>query len=208
LQIPITFEKDALRTYYAQHKFIFLFAPQFHPAMKYAVPVRKQLGVRTIFNVLGPITNPAGPTKQMIGVFSPQFLPEYAQAVARLGYERILLYSAENGMDEVSATHPTLIYDVRGSEITQYTLNPEEFFSAIELSSLPQNCTAEENAAIFMETIDSQIPSPLSKMLALNTALALEILEEKGELQQDYKTALDFIHSGEVLQRVQGLKKG
>jgi anthranilate phosphoribosyltransferase len=106
--------------------FGFMFAPAHHQATRYVVPVRAQLAVRTIFNFLGPLTNPAGATRQLIGVSDPTYLETMAGALARLGTEHALLVTGEDGVDELSIAAPSTVVEVRGSELRRYTVTPEE----------------------------------------------------------------------------------
>jgi anthranilate phosphoribosyltransferase len=106
--------------------FGFMFAPAHHQATRFVVPVRRELGVRTIFNLLGPLTNPAGASRQLIGVSDPLFLETIAGALALLGVERALVVSGEDGLDEVSISAVTSVVEVAGGEIRRYTLTPEE----------------------------------------------------------------------------------
>jgi anthranilate phosphoribosyltransferase len=106
--------------------FGFMFAPAHHQATRFVVPVRRELGVRTIFNLLGPLTNPAGASRQLIGVSDPLFLETIAGALALLGVERALVVSGEDGLDEVSISAATSVVEVAGGEIRRYTLTPEE----------------------------------------------------------------------------------
>ncbi len=106
--------------------FGFMFAPAHHHATRFVVPVRRQLSVRTIFNFLGPLTNPAGATRQLIGVSDPSYLETMAGALALLGTEHALLVSSEDGLDELSISAPTLVVEVRGREVHRYTATPEE----------------------------------------------------------------------------------
>ncbi len=205
LRIPIGFTGEAARDYYHEHGFVFMFAPNYHPAMKYAAPVRKALSVRTIFNYLGPITNPAFPKKQMIGVFSRNFLEKYARVVAGMGYERALIYSSEDGMDEVSPSAPTLVYEIEGGRISNFTINPGEFISPEEAASLPHHCTAAENASLFMEAISSPVPTALGKFIALNAALAM-YTHGKGDIARHYHRALEIVHGGAAREKVNSLR--
>jgi anthranilate phosphoribosyltransferase len=107
--------------------FGFMFAPAHHQATRFVVPVRSELAVRTIFNMLGPLTNPAGATRQLIGVSDPAFLETVAGALALLGAERALVVSSEDGLDEVSSSAPTAVVEVDGGELRRYTLTPEDF---------------------------------------------------------------------------------
>jgi anthranilate phosphoribosyltransferase len=106
--------------------FGFMFAPAHHQATRFVVPVRRELAVRTIFNLLGPLTNPAGARRQLIGVSEPQFLERIASALAKLGVDRALVVSSEDGLDEISADAPTRVVEVNGEEITEYVLHPHD----------------------------------------------------------------------------------
>jgi anthranilate phosphoribosyltransferase len=206
LKIPISLETSDATEYFHQHRFLFLFAPDYHPAMKHAVPVRRALGVRTIFNFLGPLTNPASPRRQVIGVFHPDFLPLYTEVVSELSFERVLLYSAINGMDEVSPIDTTIVYDIRGTEVSTFPIDPKNYLSPEEAASIPTHLSPAENASHFLDCIQSLTPTPLGKLLALNTALALYALDRGQNLERNYQIALDSIHSGEVSRKVQMLQ--
>jgi anthranilate phosphoribosyltransferase len=106
--------------------FGFMFAPAHHQATRFVIPVRRELAVRTIFNLLGPLTNPAGATRQLIGVVDASFLETIAGALARLGVERALVVAGEDGLDEVSTSAATRVIEVNGEELTRYTLNPQD----------------------------------------------------------------------------------
>lgn len=207
LNIPVNLSGEEAIRYFNKNKFIFLFAPNYHPAMKYAAPVRKQLGVRTIFNYLGPLTNPLQPKRQMIGVFHPSFLEVYAEAALPLGYQRLVLYSSANGMDEVSPVYPTTVIDICNNSTRSFTINPHQFISADEAEAIPKNLSPQENATLFIETIHSKSPTPLSKLLSLNTALALYVLDYSSSIEKNYTTALEVIHSGIVAHSVLRLKE-
>ncbi|HPQ53370.1 MAG TPA: anthranilate phosphoribosyltransferase [Spirochaetota bacterium] len=210
LGVPIGLTGDEAVRYFREHRFVFMFAPNYHPAMKHAGPVRKALGVRTIFNFLGPVTNPAMPKRQMIGVFSPDFLPLYSQVVAGLGYERVLLYSAEGGMDEVSPVNPTMVYEVAEGNVRFYTILPEKYLKKGDAGKIPENLSADENAELFIETISSREPTPLGRLLALNTALAMYLAGEDRDFNTSFggyfSQALEIIHSGEVLTTLERLR--
>jgi anthranilate phosphoribosyltransferase len=131
--------------------FGFMFAPAHHQATRFVVPVRRDLAVRTIFNLLGPLTNPAGARRQLIGVSDAAFLETMAGALARLGVDRALVVAGEDGLDEVSADAPTRVVEVNGEDIQQYVLSPQEV--GIELDTAaearaPAGGTPQENASV------------------------------------------------------------
>jgi len=132
--------------------FGFMFAPAHHQATRFVIPVRRELAVRTIFNLLGPLTNPAGARRQLIGVSDPRVLETIAGALARLGVDRALVVAAEDGLDEISILAPTKVLEVNGEEITRYTLSPEEVgVQPSSAADFERDCaggTPAENAAV------------------------------------------------------------
>jgi anthranilate phosphoribosyltransferase len=127
--------------------FGFMFAPAHHQATRFVVPVRRELAVRTIFNLLGPLTNPAGARRQLIGVSDASFLRRMAGALAQLGVDRALLVAGEDGLDEISATAPTLVVEVNGEHLQEYVLDPAELGVGAEHGDWGGG-TPEHNAAI------------------------------------------------------------
>jgi anthranilate phosphoribosyltransferase len=129
--------------------FGFMFAPAHHQATRFVVPVRRELAVRTIFNLLGPLTNPAGARRQLIGVSDAAFLERMAGALASLGVDRALVVAGEDGLDEVSASAPTKVVEVNGGEITRYVLEPRDVgINADAQDTGVQGGTPEQNAAV------------------------------------------------------------
>lgn len=205
LGLPIILTGQSAHEYFRQHGFVFLFAPLYHPAMKYAAPVRRALAVRTIFNFLGPLTNPSSPARQMIGIYSTDFLEKYAHAAKSLGYERVLIYSSEDGMDEVSPAARTVVCEVEGAQMSSFTIDSKEFITSAEAESIPRGCSAAENARNFIEAVSSGKETPLGKFIALNSALGM-YARRKGDFKEYYKNAVDIIRSGAVLKKVEELR--
>jgi anthranilate phosphoribosyltransferase len=135
-----------------QAGFGFMFAPAHHQATRFVVPVRRELAVRTIFNLLGPLTNPAGARRQLIGVSDASFLDTIAGALARLGVDRALVVASEDGLDEISIAAGTSVVEVNGEEITRYTLLPDDVGVRLRAGEeLERDCsggTPEQNAAV------------------------------------------------------------
>jgi anthranilate phosphoribosyltransferase len=148
----IDLRPDGVARCIEQAGFGFMFAPAHHQATRFVVPVRRDLAVRTIFNLLGPLTNPAGATRQLIGVSDAAFLEPIAGALARLGVERALVVSAEDGLDEVSIAAGTKVVEVNGEELDVYTLTPADAgIDAVDPEALRRDCaggTPEQNAAV------------------------------------------------------------
>jgi anthranilate phosphoribosyltransferase len=154
--------------------FGFMFAPAHHQATRFVVPVRRELAVRTIFNMLGPLTNPAGATRQLIGVSDASFLETIAGALARLGAERALVVAGEDGLDEVSTSAPTQIVEVNGEELTRYTLDPPNV--GVELAD-PTNPllgggSPAENAAAARAVLEGE-QGPRADLVAINAGAAI-----------------------------------
>ena len=123
-----------------------MFAPAHHAATRYVVPVRKELAVRTIFNFLGPLTNPAGARRQLIGVSDPAYLERMAGALARLGCDRALLVSSEDGLDEMSTSAPTNVVEVNGDEIRRYVVAPSDVGIEVAPFDAVRGGTPDDNA--------------------------------------------------------------
>lgn len=157
--------------------FGFMFAPAHHQATRFVMPVRRELAVRTIFNLLGPLTNPAGARRQLIGVSDASFLERMAGALAALGVDRALVVAGEDGLDEVSASADTKVVEVNGEEITRYVLNPQEvgIESVADVASAqgPQGGTPEQNAAVTRAILEGERAgggTPAGEALALINA--------------------------------------
>ncbi len=146
----IDLDPDGVARCIEEAGFGFMFAPAHHRATRFVVPVRRELAVRTAFNLLGPLTNPAGATRQLIGVSEPRFLEVVAGALALLGVTRALVVSGEDGLDEVSSCAPTQIVEVNGSDLRRYTVDPEELGIVPASPSDPvlDGGTPAENAAV------------------------------------------------------------
>ena len=156
--------------------FGFMFAPAHHQATRFVVPVRRELAVRTIFNLLGPLTNPAGARRQLIGVSDAAFLETIAGALARLGVERALVVAGEDGLDEVSAGAPTRVVEVNGEEVRSYVLDPADVgIEALDgaRGEGPPGGTPQENAAVTRAILEAGAgvsPRPPGEQLALINA--------------------------------------
>jgi anthranilate phosphoribosyltransferase len=131
--VPVDSEKEVMEEYFKKKNFAFLFAPLYHPALKYAGAVRKQLKVPTIFNFLGPLANPADVAGQIIGISRRDKLSDMAEALLMLGRDNVAVYSSLDGYDEVSSTAPTEIHQVKSGLLTKRYINPSEFFNPFSM---------------------------------------------------------------------------
>jgi anthranilate phosphoribosyltransferase len=175
--------------------FGFMFAPAHHAATRWVVPVRKALAVRTIFNFLGPLTNPAGARRQVIGVSDPGFLDVLAEAVARLGADRALLVSSADGLDELSISAPTTVVEVNGEEIRRYEVAPAD----VGLPEGPPDAgaggTPEENAAVARAVLAGE-QGPRADLVALNAGAAIYAAGKVDDLRAGVEAAREAIASG------------
>ena len=187
---------------------VFLFAPQFHPALRHVGPVRKALGVRTFFNILGPLCNPAGVKRQLVGAFSDPVAKMMAQILMRLGSEHVVVVYAHDGLDELSTTSPTTIYQT-GSEafdggLLEQVVVPEKFGLARVSAAALQGGTPDENAEIVRAVLGGQA-GPQTDVVLLNAAYALLAAGEYGDLDDCLGAARESVESGEALRRLDAL---
>jgi anthranilate phosphoribosyltransferase len=182
--------------------FGFMFAQAFHPAMKHVAGPRREIGVRTVFNILGPLTNPAGAQAQVLGVARPDLAPKMAAALQRLGSRRALVVHGHEGLDEISLSGPSTIHEVQGGESRQYTVSPEE----VGLTSAPLEAirggSAQENATALRAILDGQ-QGPLREIVLLNAAAALVAAEVAADLRDGVRLAREAIDSGAARQRLE-----
>ncbi len=182
--------------------FAFLFAPLYHPAMKRVAPIRKMLGIRTIFNVLGPLTNPGGTKKQVIGVFSKSFAHVIAEAVARLDFEKVLVIHGEPGIDEVSPSGLTHVYEVKGSRIEYYTLQPEDFgVKNIPITRLTVSGVEDSATRILRAT--KGLDRDAKVFIEMNTALALYV----ADIVKNFKDGFEYAENllSKLIDRIETL---
>ncbi|HZC15084.1 MAG TPA: anthranilate phosphoribosyltransferase [Thermoleophilaceae bacterium] len=183
--------------------FGFMFAPRHHAAMKHVVPVRKELGVRTIFNLLGPLTNPAGAKRQVIGVSDPGKLETMAAALGELGTERALVVSSADGLDEFSVSGPTRVVELRDGRLETYDVTAAE----VGLAPVPDGSVRagnpDENARVLRGVLDGE-PGPERSLAVLNAAAAIQVAGRAESLAEGVGAATQAIDSGaaaDVLRR-------
>ena len=173
----------------------FLFAPQLHGAMKYAAPVRKEIGIRTIFNVLGPLTNPAGARRQVLGVYAPHLVRPIAEVLLRLGADHALVVHSEDGMDEISLSARTHVSEVRGGSITSYDLSPEVLgLEAARLEDL-QVETVRRSAEAIRSVLAGE-PGPWRDVVLANAAAAVYVAGLAADIHEGLTRAAESIDSG------------
>ena len=173
----------------------FMFAQVFHPAMKHAAGPRREIGIRTVFNVLGPLTNPAGAQAQVLGVATPELAGKLAQALGRLGVRRALVVHGEDGLDELSISGPSTVYDLCEGELRRYRVRPEDVGLACAPRAAVRGGTPAENAAT-MRLLFQGADSPLRDFVLLNAAAALVAGGAAASLADGVACAADVIASG------------
>ncbi len=195
LGIPIS--GDRLQKDFEAKGFVFLFAPDFHPAMKHVGPVRRALGVRTIFNMLGPLANPAPVKRQVIGVFEPRLVALMAEALKELGAEDALVVCGEDGLDEISLSQPTLCARVRSGKLELFTLTPEDFGVTRAPVEALRGGLSEDNAKI-TESILQGEKGPRRDVVVINAAAALVISGLAKDWKDGARLAAEAIDSGKA----------
>ncbi|HXR27993.1 MAG TPA: anthranilate phosphoribosyltransferase [Solirubrobacteraceae bacterium] len=191
---------EAVAACIAEAGFGFMFAPAHHQATRFVVPVRRELAVRTIFNLLGPLTNPAGARRQLIGVSDPAFLETMAGALAKLGVDRALLVCSEDGLDEVSASAPTRVIEVNGGELRRYVLAPQDIgveHDAHQPHAEVGGGTPQENAAVTRAILDGGGRGAPGEDLALvNAGAAIYVAGRAATIAEGVGLARDALAEG------------
>ncbi|MDA3861496.1 MAG: anthranilate phosphoribosyltransferase [Melioribacteraceae bacterium] len=183
----------------------FLFAPIYHPAMRYVAPVRQELGFKTIFNVLGPLTNPANTTHQMIGTFNKDIALKMAEAAKTLGMERVAFVCTNNQYDEITLTHTSEIVELNNSQITVTEMDTSTFgYDTIELSDI-EGGTPNDNAQIIFDLFSTDARSIHFNVVAANATLALYTSGKYSTLLEAQNAAEDSILSGKALKKLKQL---
>jgi anthranilate phosphoribosyltransferase len=185
-----------------QAGFGFMFAPAHHQATRFVIPVRRELAVRTIFNFLGPLTNPAGARRQLIGVSDPAFLQTIAGALARLGVDRALVVSSEDGLDEISIAAATTVVEVNGEELRSYTLTPREVGvepvdPTGEAAALFAGGSPEENAEVTRSILRGE-PGPRSDLATINAGAAIYAAGSADSIAEGVVAAREALVGGQA----------
>jgi anthranilate phosphoribosyltransferase len=206
LGIDVNMDQAKIRKCLEDIGMAFLFAPNFHPAMKYAMPVRKELGVRTIFNILGPLTNPAGATHQLLGVYDPKWLEPLATVLKNLKTVRAMVVYGKDGLDEITTTDKTLICELKNGQINSYEIDPGDF--AIDYTK-PQDLIGKDaafNATILIDILKGR-QGAYRQVALLNAGCAIYVSDVAKDIKQGIKLARESIDSGKALEKLERLRK-
>ena len=182
----------------------FMFAPNHHSAMKHAAPVRRELGVRTLFNLLGPMTNPANAHRQVMGVFDQSLTTKLAKVLQQLGSEHVLVVHGADGMDEISFTGDTFVAELKNGEVTEYLMNPAQWGLGLHDLKNIQIQNAEESKAMILAVLNGK-PSAARDIVLLNAGAAIYVSGLVDTMQAGIEKAAAVIDSGAALQKLHQL---
>ncbi|WP_343735692.1 anthranilate phosphoribosyltransferase [Acidovorax sp.] len=202
LGIHINLKPEQIAQCIAEVGIGFMFAPNHHPAMKNVAPVRKELGVRTIFNILGPLTNPAGAPNILMGVFHPDLVGIQVRALQRLGAEHALVVYGRDGMDEVSLGAATLVGELKNGQITEYEIHPEDFGLAMSSNRALKVETPEQSREMLIGVLKGE-PGAAQDIVCLNAGVALYAANVADSIQAGIAKARAAIASGAALAKLE-----
>ena len=207
LGVNIEAESDTMEDCVRDVGIGFLYAPMLHPAMKYAMGPRRELGVRTIFNMLGPLTNPAGAKGQIIGVFSPELTEPFADVLNRLGSRRAFIVHGQDGMDEITTTTTSRVSELRDGKVRTYELDPLAYLGSYADPVALAGGDPEQNAAITRAVLGGDKGAPRD-IVCLNAAAAIVASGTVDDLAAGWETAQASIDGGKAMAALEGLVEG
>lgn len=179
----------------------FMFAPVFHKSMKYAAAPRRELGIRTIFNILGPLTNPASTKGQMMGVFDEKLLHPLTLVLQNLGVERAMVVHGEDGLDEITLTGKTNVCELKNDRVKEYEIDPTQYGFNLCLPEQLKGGNAQDNAQIILKILENE-PGAALDIVVLNSAAALYVGKKAKSLEEGVALAREMIQSGKALEKL------
>lgn len=185
----------------------FIFAPKFHKAMRFAMPSRKEIGIRTVFNILGPLTNPANASAQILGVFNPDLTEMMAKVLGNLGVKQALIVHGMDGLDEISISEKTKVSHLKNGKVENYFIKPEDFGIHKAKKQDIKGGSANENAKIAIEILKGAEKGPKRNIVLLNAAAAIFVGGKAKDLKEGFKLAAESIDSGEANKKLEELIK-
>lgn len=203
LGVKITLSPERSAEILKKINICFLFAQNYHIAMKYVAPIRKELGIRTVFNILGPLSNPAGANMELMGVFDESLVEPLAQVMAKLGVVRGMVVYGQDKLDEISMSAPTSVCEIKDGTFTTYELTPEQFgYTRCEKGALTGG-TPEENAAITKAILNGEEKGAKRQAVCLNAGAALYIAGKAETIEAGVKLAEELIDSGAAAEKLE-----
>ena len=184
----------------------FMFAPNYHPAMKYAAPVRKELGMRTILNILGPLTNPAGAPNQVMGVFHSDLVGIQARVLKELGSKHVMVVHGEDGLDEITLSGPTMVAELKHGFVTEYKIEPKQFGLDIAPIEVLKAADRQASKQIVLSVLDNQ-SGPAKDIVMLNAGAAIYVAGIANDLWGGVTKAREMIESGKARAKLDALIK-
>jgi anthranilate phosphoribosyltransferase len=195
LGVKITISPEESKEILNKIGICFMFAQKYHSSMKYVAPVRKELGIRTVFNVLGPLTNPAGANMELLGVYEEELVEPLAKVLLNLGVKRGIVAYGQDGLDEISLSAPTTCYEIRDGKLKSYVLNPEDYgFKLCEKQDLVGG-DPKENAQITRAILNGE-KGPKRDAVVLNSAACIYMAKDNITFEEAIKMAEEIIDSG------------
>ena len=203
LGVKITLTPERCAEILKKINICFLFAQNYHIAMKYVAPIRKELGIRTVFNILGPLSNPAGANMELMGVYDQSLVEPLAQVMANLGVNRGMVVYGQDSLDEISMCAPTSVCEIRDGKFTSYEITPEQFgYERCEKGALTGG-TPAENAEITKAILKGEEKGPKRQAVCLNAGAALYIAGKAASIEEGVKLAESLIDSGAALKKLE-----
>ncbi len=202
LGVTITLPPEKSAQLLARHNFCFLFAQNYHISMKYVAPVRKELGIRTVFNILGPLSNPAGAKLELMGVYDESLVEPLAQVMSKLGVTRGMVVYGRDKLDEISMSAPTSVCEIRDGWFQSYEVTPEQFGYARCSKAALTGGAPEENAAITRSILEGTERGPKRQAVCLNAGAALYIGGKADSIADGVKLAESLIDAGAAKEKL------
>ena len=203
LGVKITLTPERSAEILKKSNICFLFAQNYHIAMKYVAPIRKELGIRTVFNILGPLSNPAGANMELMGVYDQALVEPLAQVMANLGVNRGMVVYGQDSLDEISMCAPTSVCEIKDGKFTSYEITPEQFgYEKCEKGALTGG-TPAENAEITKAILKGEERGPKRQAVCLNAGAALYIAGKAASMEEGVKLAESLIDNGVALKKLE-----
>ncbi len=206
LGVNISMNKDRIKRCLEEIGIAFLFAPNLHPAMKHVMPARKQIGRRTMFNMLGPLINPARATNQLIGVYSPEWVAVLARVLHNLGTRHVMVVHGDDGLDEVTTTAGTKVCEVINGSFKEYSISAQDFgFKKARPEDILGGMT-EENVSIARQVLEGK-KGPCRDIVLFNAACAIYAADKAASIREGIVLAAESVDKGRAMEKLELLKK-